>query len=317
MPYARYVTQDDDRVRPLHRSWHGVTLPIDHPWWATHRPPNGWRCRCRVVGVTQQEYEQGFSLDRPGAETDVNAPLVRVPFRKQAPDDGTVEWRNPATGELKQIPRGIDPGFDYNAGTLGQSEAFAALVRRKLEAMGAGVREAAEKAGVKLPAIAKEVADQGNWQSLGLQDLRDMKPRGVTPELLTMAINTDAAVQTLRDVLDVPVDGFRLVDTPVGRVAIADRLLMHVVEKRPDARERFGRFILPTLSDPDEVWSTRYDDETTRRRFIKLFEGSKYDMLVIVRELADGSVLWNVLNRGRKGMNAMRVGKPIYQHNEK
>ena len=31
-PYARYVCMDDDRVRPLHRSWHNVTLPLDDPW---------------------------------------------------------------------------------------------------------------------------------------------------------------------------------------------------------------------------------------------------------------------------------------------
>jgi hypothetical protein len=26
-------------------------------------------------------------------------------------------WRNPSTGEVQQIPVGIDPGFDYNPGT--------------------------------------------------------------------------------------------------------------------------------------------------------------------------------------------------------
>jgi SPP1 gp7 family putative phage head morphogenesis protein len=51
-PYARYVAMDDERTRPQHRAWHNVTLPLDDAWWATHRPPNGWRCRCRVIGVT-------------------------------------------------------------------------------------------------------------------------------------------------------------------------------------------------------------------------------------------------------------------------
>lgn len=59
------------------------------------------------------------------------------------------------------------------------------------------------------------------------------------------------------------------------------------------------------------MWSTAYDDDTTRRRFIKLFAGAKYDILVIVRELADGSVLWNVKNRDRAGMNALQMGVPI------
>jgi SPP1 gp7 family putative phage head morphogenesis protein len=43
-PYLRYVTRADERVRASHRPWHGVTLPVDDPWWRTHYPPNGWRC---------------------------------------------------------------------------------------------------------------------------------------------------------------------------------------------------------------------------------------------------------------------------------
>ena len=131
--------------------------------------------------------------------------------------------------------------------------------------------------------------------------------------MLPMAGDTTEAVEALRQVLEVPAGGMRLIETPVGKVSILDRLLAHVVEKRENARERFGGFILPTLTSPDEVWSTSYDDDTTRRRFIKLFSGAKYDILVVVREQADGSVLWNVINRERKGMNALRMGTPIYR----
>ena len=153
-PYARYVCMDDDRVRPLHRSWHNVTLPLDDPWWQTHRPPNGYRCRCRIIGVSQRDYDRGEVLSRPGAEirgeeTDENAPIVRQPMRKTAPQDGFTNWTNPSTGEVKRIPAGIDPGFDYNAGTVGESQAFKALIERKLAALGPGVREAAQLAGVQ------------------------------------------------------------------------------------------------------------------------------------------------------------------------
>ena len=140
-----------------------------------------------------------------------------------------------------------------------------------------------------------------------------MTPRRETPELLKGADNADAAAKVLREALGVPEGGLKLVQTPTGRVAILDRLLSHLVEKRKDERERFAKFILPTLRQPDEVWSTAYDDDTTRRRYIKLFAGAKYDILVIVRELADGSVLWNVMNRERAGMNALRVGTPVYR----
>lgn len=142
-PYARYVAMDDDRTRPQHRAWNNVTLPLADPWWATHRPPNGYRCRCRIVGVSQREYDQGSVSTRPGAETDVEAPVVQEPMVKTAPKEVMRPWRNPATGEVHQVPDGIDPGFDYNAGTDGRSKAFDEMVRNKLAKLSAPVAQAA------------------------------------------------------------------------------------------------------------------------------------------------------------------------------
>lgn len=313
-PYARYVAMDDERTRPQHRAWHNVTLPLDDAWWATHRPPNGWRCRCRVIGVTQREYDQGEVLDRPGAETDRKAPIVRAPMAKTAPPEALRDWRNPATGAIEKIPDGIDPGFDYNPGTTGRSQAFEAMVQAKLARMLPAVAEAASTAGVLPPRVAKEVPGQDNWVTLGLTDLRDMPPSMAAPNLLAPGATVQDAVQVLREALDVPTNGARFVETPTGLVAIFDKLLSHVVEKRLDRRERFGSFVLPTLQQPDEVWETAYDDATTRRRFFKLFSDSKYDLLVIVREGPDGAVLWNVLNRDRKAMNTMRTGRLVHGH---
>ena len=316
-PFARYVAMDDDRTRPQHRSWHNVTLPLDDPWWSTHRPPNGYRCRCRMIGVTQREYDQGEVLDRPGAETDRKAPIVRAPRAKTAPPEALRDWRNPATGAIEKIPDGIDPGFDYNPGTTGRSQAFEAMVQAKLARMLPAVAEAASTAGVLPPRVAKEVPGQDNWVTLGLTDLRDMPPSMAAPNLLAPGATVQDAVQVLREALDVPTNGARFVETPTGLVAIFDKLLSHVVEKRLDRRERFGSFVLPTLQQPDEVWETAYDDATTRRRFIKLFSDSKYDLLVIVREGPDGAVLWNVLNRERKAMNTMRTGRLVHSHGRK
>ena len=316
-PYARYVAMDDDRTRPQHRAWHNVTLPLDDPWWSTHRPPNGYRCRCRMIGVTQREYDQGEVLDRPGAETDRKAPIVRAPMAKTAPPEALRDWRNPATGAIEKIPDGIDPGFDYNPGTTGRSQAFEAMVQAKLARMLPAVAEAASTAGVLPPRVAKEVPGQDNWVTLGLTDLRDMPPSMAAPNLLAPGATVQDAVQVLREALDVPTNGARFVETPTGLVAIFDKLLSHVVEKRLDRRERFGSFVLPTLQQPDEVWETAYDDATTRRRFIKLFSDSKYDLLVIVREGPDGAVLWNVLNRERKAMNTMRTGRLVHSHGRK
>ena len=41
-PWLRYVGVLDQRIRPLHRAWHGTVLRWDDAWWQTHYPPNGW-----------------------------------------------------------------------------------------------------------------------------------------------------------------------------------------------------------------------------------------------------------------------------------
>lgn len=98
-PFLRYVTMHDERVRQSHRAWDGVTLPVDHPWWQTHYPPNGWRCRCRAVSMRASEVEaRGGSL------------------KTTPPDEPEVEWTNPKTGEVRRVPWAIDPGFGYNVG---------------------------------------------------------------------------------------------------------------------------------------------------------------------------------------------------------
>ncbi|MBS7349377.1 MAG: minor capsid protein, partial [Comamonas sp.] len=177
-PYARYVSMNDGRTRELHRSWHNVTLPLDDPWWSTHRPPNGWRCRCRVIGVTQAEYDRGTTQSRPNAATDGNAPLIEEPLKKQAPEHPTRAWRNPATGHIHHIPAGIDPGFDHNPGTQGRSQAFEALVQAKLARLSAGVRQAA--LGLRLSAGLPTPDFMG--QRPGLADLPPMPVTVLTGE---------------------------------------------------------------------------------------------------------------------------------------
>lgn len=52
--YALFVYRHNDTVmhpRVQHLAWDGLTLPADHPFWATHSPPNGWGCRCYKVGA--------------------------------------------------------------------------------------------------------------------------------------------------------------------------------------------------------------------------------------------------------------------------
>lgn len=99
MPYLRYVAVMDGRTRPEHRAWHGVVLPVDDPWWDTHYPPCGWRCRCTVTQMSAR------TLENRGFEVTADPP--RFPPKP---------FVNRRTGEVTVVETGLDPGFNFNVG---------------------------------------------------------------------------------------------------------------------------------------------------------------------------------------------------------
>jgi SPP1 gp7 family putative phage head morphogenesis protein len=92
LPYLEYVLGPSEVHRPDHVAWNGTILPVDHPWWATHAPPNGYGCKCGVRQLTRAEAE------RRGVSPD--------------PVEELVPWLNKRTGETIKVPKGIDPGWD-------------------------------------------------------------------------------------------------------------------------------------------------------------------------------------------------------------
>lgn len=52
-PYWEYVPILDSRTRPSHARLNGTVLRADDPFWQFYYPPNGWRCRCRVVAHSE------------------------------------------------------------------------------------------------------------------------------------------------------------------------------------------------------------------------------------------------------------------------
>ena len=120
LPYLRYVTKRDEKVRDQHRAWNNLTLPVDHPFWDTHAPPNGWNCRCTLVGVSQKDYDKGVS---PRGDA----------LQKTAPEIKERDWYNKRTGETLKVPEGIDPGWAYNPGkAAARNEALGQAVADKL-----------------------------------------------------------------------------------------------------------------------------------------------------------------------------------------
>ena len=131
-PFLRYSAVLDERVRPDHAQWHGVVLRVDDPWWRTHYPPNGWRCRCIV---TQHDAD---SLARNGFEPSPTRP---------AHEGMTRAWHNERTGEDVRVPIGVDPGWDHNVGRQDSVRAARSILVEKVADAPVAVAQAALSEG--------------------------------------------------------------------------------------------------------------------------------------------------------------------------
>ncbi len=110
-----------------HKAWGDarLTLRYDDAFWATHFPPNGWGCRCRVVAVRAPEAGDSTS-----------------------PPEGW-DTRDTKTGE----PPGIDRGWGYAPGA-NASTPLHELIEHKLIRLDAGIGVAMWE--MLAPALAME-----------------------------------------------------------------------------------------------------------------------------------------------------------------
>lgn len=57
-PLWRLNTRLDNKVRPSHRSLHGLIFPVDDPFWDSFYPPIDWLCRCFVTCHSARDIER-------------------------------------------------------------------------------------------------------------------------------------------------------------------------------------------------------------------------------------------------------------------
>lgn len=70
-PYWMYDAINDSRTRPSHMAMDGTILHHTHPWWKTHYTPNGYRCRCTIISLSEaQARKRGISPLPPVSDPD-------------------------------------------------------------------------------------------------------------------------------------------------------------------------------------------------------------------------------------------------------
>jgi SPP1 gp7 family putative phage head morphogenesis protein len=71
-PFLMYDAINDARTRPNHLALDGIIRPVGDPFWESHSPPMGHRCRCTLISLNAKQAEarsrDGKGLNMP--ETD-------------------------------------------------------------------------------------------------------------------------------------------------------------------------------------------------------------------------------------------------------
>ncbi len=246
-PFWRYKHNEAvQHPRPLHLSWDGLVLRHDDPWWRAHWPPNGWGCKCRVIAMSERQMRKA---GRDGPD--------------RAPDDGTYEWLDKATGEVHTVPRGIDPGWDYAPGAS-QAEAIRAQLTGKLDTLPPQIGEP-YRIDLQHPQSASAPPLSVSTRQDAMPAARSAEPSRILPPDLTedeylQAFLAEFGLRaTERQTVFEDVTGELLT---ISAALFTDRRGRLKITKR--GREQYVLLLADTIKTPDEIWRGKDD----RRRYL-------------------------------------------------
>lgn len=164
--------------RDAHKPWDGLVLRADDPWWNAHRPVKAWGCKCTVIQLSRR------MMEREGYK------------EGQAPAEQLREVTNKRTGEVLQVPQGVDPAFHYphggrraNLGRMMMDKADASNARTAARLLQDGVDQWA-------PLVDQEFAEFVGRYAAG--ERREVGTRRVAGVLAPQAVaNLERAGQPL------------------------------------------------------------------------------------------------------------------------
>ena len=93
-PYWMYSAINDSRTRPTHIALNEKVFPHDHEFWDIFYPPNGFRCRCTVITLSERQVKKmGKTIEKLNPYGGLIEPIdpktqKKLPARPLMPDRG-------------------------------------------------------------------------------------------------------------------------------------------------------------------------------------------------------------------------------------
>jgi len=297
-PYWRYVRSSSEHPRLEHLAWAGTVLPWDDPWWRTHYPPNGWGCKCGVVSCSARELED-LKLD--GADG-LNS------IKTEAPEESTYEWTDKRTGEVREVSKGIDPGWAYNPGKAAWGEQQSAEAWESWQASG-------EQTWERLT----DGMSGGDWESAGRP--HEIPVDAPKAQFAPGASTQDEIVAQLKELMGGEQEVFSFAPSAASPglsydlVVNAEVLGSHI----DPARAPYLPFLRETIEDPFEVWMNFERNRLTGQvrlstRFIKRMDLRDKEGMLLVAQASKGCLeAWTTMPVSNKGyLQKQRMGRLLW-----
>jgi hypothetical protein len=276
-PFWKYISGEhfgSADPRPEHKAWDGVTLPWNDAWWQTHEPPNGWGCKCEIISLTANE--------------------AKKEEKTSAPQDETYPWKNPSTGEIIDVPKGIDPGWAYSPGRTAWGDNFIETNKDEWKRI-----------------------TKGDWKSEGRpQNIRvDIPVASVDFKIEESKEGMQAALQSI---LNGPQKGFSFQsgEFRYDVMVNAEKLINKPI---PVDRAKYIPLLPEAITDPYEVWlmfeqNARTGKVRLRQRIIKAIKLDKNKSVLVVTDAEEGfmQTISFFATENVKYVNKQRAGKLIF-----
>jgi hypothetical protein len=254
-PYGVYDHTSIEHPRLEHKAWDGLILPLEDPWWDTHSPQNGWRCKCKKRSVTRSEAKQMW--EKAGKTGPDTAPPIVWEDR--------VVGKNGSNPRTVRVPKGIDPGFAYNPGkawlkphTVPPLQGYDAVLKERGKPWPTGFNP---------PPVSKPTIIPSDV----------ILPAGTAPEV---------AVADYLDIFGADMEkGAVFTDASGVSVAITKALFQDgagdfkwLAKPAKEDRLRYINLMAMTLIEPDEIWWDWVKDTKEKgrwrlkRRYLRAFE---------------------------------------------